>query len=72
LKKLSNFIKKEKNISIVIAGTNDKFMNADILKTHCEQEQIKLELIDDAGHSLEIMGDINVNIDILKRVVELY
>ena len=66
------FFKSGKNISIVIAGTKDRFLDTNILKEHCEQEKIRLEQIDDAGHSLEITGDMNVNIDILKRVVELY
>ena len=66
------FIKSGKNINIVITGTKDRFLETNILKEHCEQEKIRLELIDDADHSLEIFGDMNVNIEILKRVVELY
>ncbi|MCL2772262.1 MAG: hypothetical protein FWD71_02835 [Oscillospiraceae bacterium] len=54
------FIKSGKNISIVVAGTKDKHLNTDILKEHCEREKIRLELIADAGHSLEIFGDMNV------------
>jgi len=66
------YIKSGKNISIVIAGTKDNFMEACVLAEHCEREKIKLELIENTGHSLEIAGDMNVNIDILKRIVELY
>jgi len=66
------YIKNRKNISIVIAGTADDFINLKNLKTQCEQEKIKLELIADADHGLNIIGDVNTNIDILKRIVELY
>ena len=67
------YIKNGKNISIVIAGTKDDYMNIEILKEHCEREKIKLELIDGADHGLVIVGeDMNVNIDILKKIVELY
>ena len=66
------FIKKDKNISIVVAGTKDTFLDKNILTEHCGREKIKLELIEDADHGLEITGDMNINIDILKRIVELY
>ncbi|MCL2322048.1 MAG: hypothetical protein FWC47_08095 [Oscillospiraceae bacterium] len=72
VKETLQFLKRGKNIIIVIAGTKDKYLEPDVLKAHCEREQIRLELIEGVGHRLEIFGDMNVNIDILKRVVELY
>jgi len=63
---------KGHDIQIVIAGTKDKYMDTSILIQHCEKENIKLELIENAGHGLEIIGDMNVNIDNLKRIVDLY
>lgn len=72
IEKTLQFIKSNKNISVIIAGTKDKLMDVDVLKTHCEQEQIKLELIYDTDHSLELLGDTDINIDILKRIVALY
>ena len=67
------FIKSGKNISIVIAGTKDDFVNLEILKEQCRREKIKLELIEGADHGLTVINeDVNFNIDILKRVVELY
>ena len=67
------YIKAGKNINIVIAGTKDDFINLEMLKENCEREEIKLELIDGANHGLVIANeDMNVNIDILKRIVELY
>ena len=72
IKDTLQFIKSGENISIVIAGTKDNLMDANILKEHCAQEKINLELIEGADHSLETHADITVNIDILKRIVELY
>jgi len=66
------YLKNGKNISIVIAGTKDHLMDANVLREHCEQEEVRLELIEDAEHSLEIVGEMKINIDILKRVVDLY
>jgi len=66
------YIKHGKNISVVIAGTNDRYLESDALKKHCENEKVPLELIEGVDHSLEVLGEMNMNIDILKRVVELY
>ena len=66
------YLKKEKNISRVIAGTKDPYLDVSILIEHCNQEGIKLDLIENADHSLEVSDDVIANIDVLKRVVELY
>ena len=66
------YLKKEKNISLVVAGDKDPFLAADTLMMHCNREGIRLEVIEGADHCLEISGDISANIDILKKVVELY
>jgi len=66
------YIRSGENISVIIAGTADKLLDTNILKEHCKHEKIKLELIENAGHGLEIYDDMNVNIENLKRIVELY
>jgi len=66
------FIKNGENISMVIAGTKDEFLNSETLKEHCKQEKIRLELIEGANHGLQVPEDVNLTINILKRVVELY
>ena len=66
------YLKKEKNVSRVIAGTKDPHLDINILAEHCSQEGIKLDLIENADHNLEVSDDVIANIDILKQVVELY
>jgi len=66
------YITKTENIKIVIAGTDDKYLNASILKAHCEQEGIHLLQIEGVGHRLEAKKDVGFNIDILKQIVEQY
>ena len=66
------YLKRGKNIQIVILGTNDIHMDSEVLKAQCEREGIPYKLIEGANHSLEIDGDIAANIDILKQIVELY
>jgi len=66
------YIKNDKNISVVVAGTKDDLMDIKILIEHCKREDIQLELIENAEHSLEVIDDVDTNIDVLKHVVSLY
>lgn len=66
------YIKKDKNIIAVISGTKDKYLDSEFLKNHCKENDIFLKQIEGAGHRLEIWGDMDRNIDILREIVELY
>lgn len=66
------YIKNGKNIITVVAGTKDKQLDADILKDHCIKENICLKQIEGVGHRLEVWGDMDKNIEVLKEVVSLY
>lgn len=72
IKETLPYIKNGKNIIAVISGTQDKLMDSDLLKEHCLKENIYLKLIDRVGHRLEVWGDMNENIDILKEIVSIY
>lgn len=63
---------KGKNIIAVVAGTNDKQLDAEILKEHCEKTGVYLKQFEGVGHRLEVFGDMNVNLDILTQIVDLY
>ena len=66
------YIRKEKDIITVVAGTKDKHINAEELKDYCKKEEINCKLIEGVGHRLEIKNNIERNIDILKEVIKLY
>lgn len=72
LQETLEYMTKEQSIIAAVAGTRDKYIKAEKLKQHCEKESIKLHLIDGVGHRLEVFGDMNKNIEILKEVVDLY
>ena len=63
---------KGPNVQIVVSGTKDKYLDSNILSEHCSSNNIKLVLIDNANHSLEVDGGFEENIEILKQVVNLY
>ncbi|MCL2416247.1 MAG: hypothetical protein FWD01_05460 [Defluviitaleaceae bacterium] len=62
-------LKKER---ILYQGMFSFDLDASVLSEHCEKEKIKLELIENADHSLEIPENASENIDILKHIVKLY
>ncbi len=66
------YISKRKNIKCIISGTKDKKVNQEKLQEICQRENIPLYLIEGVGHRLESYGDMQVNLDILKRIVDLY
>lgn len=72
LKETLPFIHNKKRIINVIAGTKDKHLDIEILKEHCKNENINLKILDGAGHRLEVWGDMDKNIEILKEVVSLF
>lgn len=72
IKETLSYIQHEKNIITVVAGTKDKQLSSDILKEHCLKENICLKLIDGVGHRLEVWGDMNKNIEILREIVDIY
>jgi len=72
IKETLPYIQNEENIIAVVAGTKDKQLDADILKEHCIKQNIYLKQIDGAGHRLEVWGDVDKNIEILRDIVTLY
>ena len=66
------YITSNRDIIIVIAGTCDKLLDAYKLKQHCEEVGVRLYQIEGVGHRLEVFGDMDINLDILKEVVSLY
>lgn len=72
LKETLPYIQNGKDIIAVVAGTEDKLLNTDILKEHCKKENVSLKQFDGVGHRLEVWGDMDENIEILREVVALY
>lgn len=67
-----SYLKRDRGIKCVICGTNDKKVDLNHLHDICTKEEILLHLIEGVGHRLEVFGDMNKNIDILKEIVSLY
>lgn len=61
------------NDGIVFSGTNDSWVNTDKLKEVCKKRGLKLNLFDEANHSLEtdeVLQNINIQYKIAKIIKE--
>lgn len=72
IKETLAYIENGENIISVVAGTKDKFLDAEILREHCIRRNVYLKQINGAGHRLEIWRDMDKNIEILREVVAIY
>ncbi|MBQ2980962.1 MAG: hypothetical protein IJD58_02430 [Lachnospiraceae bacterium] len=57
-----------KGASNVVIGTRDEAYS--VCKEHCEKYNINALYIEDGDHSLEVKGELDKNIDILKQVMQ--
>lgn len=56
---------------IVFHGTNDKWVETEIVKEQCQKHGLPLHIIEGVNHSLEFKDDTMRNLRILTRVLEL-
>jgi phosphoglycolate phosphatase len=66
------YIHEGKDIQLVVAGTNDSHIDATALRIHCERENVRLELVAGADHSLFVSESMDENIEVLRRIVGFY
>lgn len=69
---LPYFVEKRLNRpedNFVVAGTKDRFLDAERLRKVCESENIKLKQFEGLGHSMETK-DIMETIEIIKEIME--
>lgn len=60
------------NIVAVIAGREDNKLDKEILMEHCRKENIYLHQFDHVGHRLESKVNMELNLNILRNVIEIY
>ena len=63
------YIKGDNDILLIAAGSKDRYLETDILKAHCESENIKCYIETNVGHRMEIMNDLHRNLEIIYHVI---
>jgi len=66
------YMKGKKNISAVVQGTADKWLDPEVLDAFCREEGLRLVRFRDVGHRLEAKGDIQKSIRDFAKVAALY
>lgn len=63
------YIRRDNNILLIAAGTKDRYLDASVLKAHCEKENINCNIEENVGHRMEVMNDLKKNLQIVYHVI---
>lgn len=64
------YMKTDSGIALVAAGTKDRYLDTNVLREHCEKEQIPYYIEPNVGHRMEVMNDLSRNLEIVGNVIE--
>ncbi len=63
------YLSKKRNIRFMVCGTKDKMIDLEKLRNLCRENDLPLMTIENAGHRLEVPGDIGRNLEIIRELV---
>ena len=63
------YIHRHNDILLVAAGDQDKYLDASILKDHCDRQNIPCHIEPGIGHRMEVQNDLTRNLEILNNVL---
>jgi len=63
------YMKADSGIVLVAAGTKDRYLDANVLQEHCENEHIPCYIEANVGHRMEVMNDLSRNLEIIGNVI---
>lgn len=69
LKETLPYIKKDNDIMLVAAGDKDDWLESKILVEVCEKEGLPYYIEAGVGHRMEVMGDLERNLEVIKNVI---
>lgn len=69
LKETLPFMKKDNDILLVAAGTEDNWLDTNVLVEACEKEGLNYYIEPGVGHRMEVIGDLERNLEVLKNVI---
>lgn len=63
------YMKANRGIALVAAGTKDRYLDSIVLREHCEREHIPCYIEPNVGHRMEVMNDLGRNLEIVGNVI---
>lgn len=69
LKDTLPYIKSDNRIVLAAAGDNDRFLEWEVLRDHCERENVPYYIESGVGHAMEVKDDLAKNLQVLSNVI---
>jgi hypothetical protein len=69
LKDTLPYIKSDNRIVLAAAGDNDRFLEWEVLRDHCERENVPYHIEPGVGHAMEVKDDLAKNLQVISNVI---
>ena len=69
LKDTLSYIKEDNQVVLVAMGDNDRFLEWEVLRDHCEKENVPYYIEPGVGHAMEMKNDLARNLQIISNVI---
>ena len=69
LKDTLPYIKSDNRIVLAAAGDNDRFLEWEVLRDHCERENVPYYIESGVGYAMEVKDDLAKNLQVLSNVI---
>lgn len=64
------YLNKKRNIKFMVCGTKDKLVDLEKLRNICQENDLPLMTVENAGHRLEVPGNIQRDLEIIRELVD--
>lgn len=63
------YMKSDNRVVLAAAGDNDRFLEWEVLRDHCERENVPYYIEPGVGHAMEVKDDLAKNLQIICNVI---
>lgn len=63
------YINSDNRVVLAAMGDNDRFLDWEVLRDHCEKEDVSYYIEPGVGHSMEVKEDLTKNLQVIRNVI---
>ena len=63
------YMKADNRVVLAAAGDNDRFLEWEVLRNHCEKESVPHYIEPGVGHAMEVKDDLAKNLQVISNVI---
>lgn len=63
------YINSDNRVVLAAMGDNDRFLDWEVLREHCEKENVPFYIEPGVGHSMEVKEDLTKNLQVIRNVI---